>query len=91
MLTPDVLIANAGVTLPGEVGSIERETRDRLYYLLCGGVIDLLEALLPLMKARGQGRTVVISSIAALTPMRKSSLRQRHALRVTPIPFGGTQ
>ena len=31
--TPDVLIANAGVTLPGEVGSIERETRDRLYYL----------------------------------------------------------
>ena len=72
--TPDVLIANAGVTLPGEVGSIERETRDRLYYLLCGGVIDLLEAFLPLMKARGQGRTVVISSIAALTPMRKSSL-----------------
>lgn len=72
--TPDVLIANAGVTIPGKVGSIDSETRDRLYYLLCGGVIDLLEAMLPSMIARGHGRAVVVSSIAALTPMRKSSL-----------------
>ena len=72
--TPDVLIANAGVTLPGAVGAIDQSTRDSLYYLLCGGVIDLLESQLPRMSQREEGRVVVISSIAAITPMRKSAV-----------------
>ena len=72
--TPDVLIANAGVTFPGAVGAIDQSTRDSLYYLLCGGVIDLLESQLPRMTQREEGRVVVISSIAAITPMRKSAV-----------------
>ena len=57
--TPDVLIANAGVTLPGAIGAIDQSTRDSLYYLLCGGVIDLLESLLPRMSQRKEGLSLI--------------------------------
>ena len=70
---PEVIIANAGITQHGPVGSIPQLERDRLFYLLCGGAIDLLEALVPAMLERRQGRVVIVSSIGALTPMRKSA------------------
>ena len=55
----------------GESSSIQR---DELYYLLCGGVIDLIEGLIPRLKEKESARIVIISSIGALTPMPKSSL-----------------
>ena len=71
---PEIIIANAGITLSSEVGRTSKEDRDSLYYLLSGGVIDLLEDLVPKMKKERRGRIVIVSSIGALTPMRKSSL-----------------
>ena len=70
---PDVVIANAGITQHGAVGSIPKLEPDRLFYLLCGGAIDLLEVLVPAMLERRRGRIVIVSSIGALTPMRKSA------------------
>ena len=72
--TPEIVVANAGITMSAQVGQTNQKARDSLYYLLCGGVIDLLETLVPKMKIGNGGRIVIISSIGALTPMRKSSL-----------------
>ncbi|MBA59835.1 MAG: hypothetical protein CMQ40_11795 [Gammaproteobacteria bacterium] len=72
--TPDLIIANAGVTRTGAAGSIDIETRRQMSYLLCNGVIDLIEYHLPVMMQRGSGRIVIISSIGAITPMPKSSI-----------------
>ncbi|MBL6688251.1 MAG: SDR family NAD(P)-dependent oxidoreductase [Pseudomonadales bacterium] len=71
---PDLLIANAGITRSGAVGSISQPESAALQYLLCGGIIDLVQWAAPIMKARGSGRIVIISSIAAETPMPKSSI-----------------
>ena len=71
---PDLIIANAGITMFGGVGSINKEDRKDLFYLLCHGVIDLIEAYVPNMVRVGQGRIVIISSIGAITPMPKSSI-----------------
>ena len=71
---PDLIIANAGITMFGEVGSINKEDRRDLFYLLCHGVIDLVEAYVPNMVNMGKGRIVIISSIGAITPMPKSSI-----------------
>ena len=71
---PDLIVANAGVTLHGRAGSFNVDKKANLYYLLCGGVIDLIESYLPEMRERRSGRIVIISSIGALNPMPKSSI-----------------
>ena len=71
---PNLIIANAGITKYGEIGSISKNDRESLFYLLCNGVIDLLEEYIPSMIHRGEGRIVIISSIGAITPMPKSSI-----------------
>ena len=71
---PDLIVANAGITLMSKVGESSSIQRDELYYLLCGGVIDLIEGLIPRLKEKESARIVIISSIGALTPMPKSSL-----------------
>ena len=72
--TPDLLIANAGITRYGKAGSISKKKKTDLFYLLCNGVIDLIEGFLPEMKRKENSRIVIISSIAAITPMPKSSI-----------------
>ena len=71
---PNLIIANAGITKYGGIGSISKNDRESLFYLLCHGVIDLLEEYIPSMIHRGEGRIVIISSIGAITPMPKSSI-----------------
>ncbi len=71
---PDLIIANAGITMFGEVGNINKEDKKDLFYLLCHGVIDLIEAYVPSMINIGKGRIVIVSSIGAITPMPKSSI-----------------
>jgi short-subunit dehydrogenase len=71
---PDLIIANAGITMFGGAGSIDKGDRKDLFYLLCNGVIDLIEAYIPNMIKMGKGRIVIISSIGAITPMPKSSI-----------------
>lgn len=71
---PDLLIANAGITRTGSVGALSQIESAQLQYLLCGGVIDLVQWAAPVMKSRGQGRIIIISSIAAETPMPNSAI-----------------
>ena len=71
---PDLVVANAGITMVSKAGESSSLQRDDLYYLLCGGVIDLIEGLLPRLKEKDTSRIVIISSIGAVTPMPKSSL-----------------
>ena len=70
----EVVIANAGQTLAANIGDTSPSDREKLHYLLCGGVIDLAEAVLPKMKSNREGRFVIISSIAAYVPMPKSAV-----------------
>ncbi len=71
---PDLIVANAGIAINGAIGELSQEDRDYYYYLMCGGVIDLIEGFVPRMIEKGSGRIVIISSIGATTPMPKSSL-----------------
>lgn len=68
----DVVVANAGVTHAAPIGTTSRDELDRLSYLMSAGVVRLCEALVPGMVSRGFGEVVVVSSIAAFTPMRKA-------------------
>tara|TARA_S200000501_G_scaffold346196_1_gene359441 strand:- start:335 stop:1087 length:753 start_codon:yes stop_codon:yes gene_type:complete len=72
--TPDLIVANAGLAINGAVGDIEQAERQHYYYLMCGGVIDLIEGFIPRMVKKGNGRIVIISSIGAKASMPKSSM-----------------
>ena len=72
--TPDLLVANAGIAVNGAIGEIKQIEKDYYYYLMCGGVIDLIEGFIPKMTEKRSGRIVIISSIGATTAMPKSSL-----------------
>ena len=72
--SPKLIVANAGVTKYGEAGQLSSAEKRDLFYLLCTGVIDLIEHFLPNMKKTKEGRIVIISSIGAITPMPKSSI-----------------
>ena len=72
--TPDLIVANAGITHASTAGKTEEKRRLELTYLLYGGVLELIEYYLPKMLERGAGRIVIISSIGAITPMPKSSI-----------------
>ena len=71
---PDLIVANAGITQYGNAGSMNQKEKGDLFYLLCLGVIDLIEHYLPEMISKQTGRIVIISSIGAITPMPKSSI-----------------
>ena len=71
---PDLIVANAGITKYGAAGSINKQEKRDLFYLLCNGVIDLIEEFIPSMINQGEGRIIIVSSIGAITPMPKSSI-----------------
>ena len=72
--TPDLIVANAGVAINGAIGQLSEQEKNDAYYLMCGGVIDLIEGFVPKMIKNGGGRIVIISSIGAITAMPKSSI-----------------
>ena len=72
--TPDLIVANAGIAINGSIGKLTRAEKEDAYYLMCGGVIDLIEGFVPRMIDKGSGRIVIISSIGAITAMPKSSI-----------------
>ena len=72
--TPDLIVANAGIAINGAIGDIKQDEREYFYYLMCGGVIDLIEGFIPKMLYKRNGRIVIISSIGAKASMPKSSL-----------------
>ena len=67
-------MANAGIAINGNIGEIKQDEREYFYYLMCGGVIDLIEGFTPKMIDKRNGRIVIISSIGAKASMPKSSL-----------------
>ena len=72
--TPDLIVANAGIAINGAIGDIKQDEREYYYYLMCGGVIDLIEGFIPRMLDKNNRRIVIISSIGAKASMPKSSL-----------------
>ena len=68
----DVLVMNAGVTHASKIGTTDRDQLDELAYLMSAGVVRLSEILVPHMVERGRGDVVIVSSVAAFTPMRKA-------------------
>jgi short-subunit dehydrogenase len=69
---PDVVVANAGVTIAGRVGSREWADLEQMTYLLGVGVAQLLEGIVPAMTQRGSGDILIVSSIASLITMPNS-------------------
>ena len=72
--TPDLIVANAGIAINGSIGKLNESQKEDAYYLMCGGIIDLIEGFAPKMIKKGTGRIVIISSIGAITAMPKSSI-----------------
>lgn len=72
--TPDLIVANAGIAINGSIGKLSQSQKEDAYYLMCGGIIDLIEGFAPKMIKKGTGRIVIISSIGAITAMPKSSI-----------------
>ena len=72
--TPDLIVANAGIAINGSIGKLNESQKEDAYYLMCGGIIDLIEGFAPKMVKKGTGRIVIISSIGAITAMPKSSI-----------------
>ena len=68
----DVLVLNAGLTHAASLGMSDRDQLDALAYLMSTGVVRLCELVVPGMVQRGSGDVVIVSSIAAFTPMRKA-------------------
>ena len=62
----DVLVANAGVFRPGRVGALGGPGLEQMMAVNVHGVVHCVEAVAPGMRARGSGRIVTVSSIAAL-------------------------
>ena len=59
--TPDLIVANAGIAVNGAIGKLDEKEKNDAYYLMCGGVIDLIEGFVPKMIKNGGGRIVIIS------------------------------
>jgi len=70
----DFLVLNAGVTRAARVGTMNVDEIEKLNMLLATGVVQVCEAILPEMMKRKTGDVVIVSSIAAFTPMPKSAL-----------------
>ena len=69
---PDVVVANAGVTMAGRVGTREWADLEQMSYLLGVGVAQLLEGIVPAMTQRRTGDILIVSSIASLITMPNS-------------------
>lgn len=72
--TPDVLIANAGVTMAGRAGSTPWAELQKMSFLLGTGVAQLIEGIVPSMVHKGEGTIIVVSSIASLIDMPNSAV-----------------
>jgi short-subunit dehydrogenase len=70
----DFLVLNAGITRVARVGSTSGDEITKLNKLLAIGVVEVCESIAPKMVERKMGSVVIVSSIAAFTPMPKSAL-----------------
>jgi len=73
-INADFLVLNAGITRAARVGTTPKDEIAKLNTLLATGVVEVCEAIVPQMVQRKTGDVVIVSSIAAFTPMPKSAL-----------------
>jgi short-subunit dehydrogenase len=59
----DVLVANAGVGLTGEIAETDREDMRHVFDTNVIGVFNTIQAALPKMLAQGHGTIVIVSSV----------------------------
>ena len=71
---PNVVVANAGITIAGRVGTREWADLEQMSHLLGIGVAQLLEGIVPAMTQRGSGDILIVSSIASLITMPNSAM-----------------
>jgi short-subunit dehydrogenase len=71
---PSLIVACAGEAINGRADKYSDKRKDNAYYLMCGGVIDLIQIYIPHLSSQKNSRVVIISSIGAITPMPKSSI-----------------
>lgn len=64
----DVLVNNAGLTLPGTFTAVSWADQEALLRVLVVSVAELCHRFLPLMLARGYGRVMNVASLAGLLP-----------------------
>jgi short-subunit dehydrogenase len=65
----DLLINNAGVGLSGPVAELEAADVSRTLAVDLLGPLWLMQAVVPLMRAQGQGQIINVSSVLALQPL----------------------
>jgi 3-dehydrosphinganine reductase len=63
---PDLVVACAGIVVPGRLENQPLQTFHRTMAVNYLGALHLVRATLPAMRARGQGRVVLVASGAAL-------------------------
>jgi NAD(P)-dependent dehydrogenase (short-subunit alcohol dehydrogenase family) len=64
----DILVLNASVEIPEPFGEISADTFDKQIAVNLRATLDLLQALVPAMAARGWGRVVTIGSVQQAWP-----------------------
>jgi NAD(P)-dependent dehydrogenase (short-subunit alcohol dehydrogenase family) len=64
----DILVLNASIELPEAYQNISRERFDRQVAVNLRSPLELLQALVPPMAARGWGRVVTIGSVQQIRP-----------------------
>jgi short-subunit dehydrogenase len=70
----DALALNAGVGVGGEFIRTDLEAELKMIELNCVAVVVLAKQLLPAMVARGKGRVLITSSVAAVMPATYSAV-----------------
>lgn len=65
----DVLICNAGMGISGAVEYASAAEMHRQMEVNFFGVVNMVQAALPLMRSQGHGRILIVSSLAAVFPI----------------------
>jgi short-subunit dehydrogenase len=71
---PDVVVANAGITMAGRAGSQNWDELQKMSYLIGTGVAQLIEGIVPSMVRKNVGTVIVVSSVASLIDMPNSAV-----------------
>jgi len=70
----DILVCNAGGPPPGHFDELTDQHWEEAFELILLAPIRLIRACLPLLRASGHGRIVLISSISGLRPVERLAL-----------------
>ncbi len=64
----DVLVNNAGISVPGPIEDVSLEDSRQLFDVVVHGPHRMTQAVLPTMRAQGEGRILMVSSVLGVAP-----------------------